>query len=445
MWRQHVDRYGLALAGLALTTACGAEDPDPVSYTTSGPFEPPGAGDTEGDADDGLDDSGGEEPGLAPGACLLDPAEGLTGTKYQCGGALSLTFEADGFDPIEYDVFFGPNNLGPAMDSYEEPYVMACCADFVPPDLVCGSMHTWACYQDMLQQMCVGLAVRVAEGIESGEIPNIPATTELRDWLATHTQQCFVHFRDQVGLDDEQTSCPSPDWEDRMSGVQWHINETFGLLIEDPVMTIQSGVIENVVDGDEAECAGWNENDRHVPLALELPPTGSTHLTLEGGQVSGDGPGLGGQAMSAETVLGGTVLGCTDRCSQAELSVPNKAGRWSLHRMDLRSAQPSEVDVGGGVVEIESFEIELYRKVDAKAADPSHLVIPTGGATFLLAADTSAGVMTLPAANGSPIILDATGEGYALSPFNIVVSPQTEDPTTFTVHSSHWVASTEQP
>ncbi|MCX4244377.1 hypothetical protein [Paraliomyxa miuraensis] len=418
----------LIVLAAAVASGCGAP---------SSPDIPPvGSAGTDGDT------GGDDEPG--PGQCIIEANDGgLVGESYQCKGQFHAYFGADGAEESSYAVSFGYPDSG---DSYEKPFVAACCGPLVEaPNCPDGDVnqHLWACYVDAVQQMCVGLGTKVEE--VRNEVPPAhalikPSLAQLRDWLnlSTSILECTDTFILHTGLISfDCTEDPSSLIED----VTWSLSETKHGLIHNPYVRI--GHVE-VVDVDKPEvgesCVNLHDNDTHIPLEIGPQEPGWTKLILADGTVNLTGPELDGIAVTGSAGLASMATGCQGKgCSSLSANLQTEPGQWRLEGLQLHSVGAASVASGSASVGVEEYTISLFSPVDG-IAEGSTYEIPPGAALFSLSGHTAFGNYSLATTNTTTIVLQASESGWVMPPFGIGYVDQDGNDWTLTIDAAAWAS-----
>lgn len=431
----------LILLSAAIASGCGeASSPDVPPLESFGTDGSNGGGTGDGNADAGLDETTGEHD-PEPGQCLIEDIVGLVGERYQCKGQFQAFFGADGVEESSYPVSFGYQSSG---DSYEKPFVNACCGPLVDmPSCPDGDVnqHLWACYIDSMQQMCVGVGTKVEElrnSVPPAQAFIKPSLAQLRDWLnlATSIAECSSTFILDTGLVSfDCTEDPSLLLED----VTWTFSETEHGLIQNPYLRIGHVEIVDVDKPDVGEpCTNLHDNDGYIPLQTEPEQPGWTKLALAGGTVSLRGPQLDGTAITGSAGLASIATGCQGKeCSSLTANLQAGPSQWRLEGLQLHSVGAASAGDGDASIEVQEYTVSLFSPAEG-TVDGNTYEIPAGAATFSLSGRTAFGSYSLATTNKTELVLQATPDGWVMSPFEITYVDHTGHDWTLIIDASAW-------
>lgn len=371
-----------------------------------------------------------------PGECFFAESPGVVGERYQCQGYLDAVFGADpliGNEPVSgaYGFAFGYTD---SPDSYEKPYVEACCLPKVAPTACPGgpsNQHKWACYVDAIQQMCLSLGTKVQDNRESAPLFLRPSLDSLRDWLneAASIDECATTFITNTGL--EQFDC-AQDPSEQLENVTWYPSQTTFGLLENPYWRIAHMVIEGAYKPKSGvECVDNHENDRNLPT--EMSREGDISLRLAGGSTTLTGPDV-----MAEANLSSMATGCLGRnCSFATIDFSDTPGAWSLAGLQFQSVGSSTAGNGNIIVEVEEYTISLFSPVTGTVQLDIYEV-PPAAALFTISGATSFGDYVFSASNTSSIVFHPKNDGWFMESFEIGFTDLNGDDWSLLINAATW-------
>ena len=432
-----------ALVGLvSVPSGCG--EPTSPAIPGVGHFGTDGfgTGTESGDADDGVDETAGENE-LDPGLCLIEAVGAYVGERYQCQGFFEARFGADGVEENGFPVSFGYPDSG---DSYEKPFVSACCAPVVGMPSCPGeaNQHLWACYIDAVQQMCVGLGTKVEEvrsNVPPAQAFIKPSLEALRDWLNLETSifECTENFITNTGM---TTFDCAADYSDALEGVTWTLSETNHGLIDNPYVRIETIEVSDVEKPEVGEpCTDLHDNDSYIPLEIGPEEPGWTKLVLADGTATLNGPELDGEGVTGTAGLASVATGCEGKsCSAMAANLQLGSGAWRLEGMRLHSVGAAVASNRSTSVEVDEYTISLFTPVKGTVRDGVYEIAP-GAAVFSLSGRTGFGDYSLTTTNASSIAMKATANGWVLSPFDLRHVDRNGDEWRLVVDAASWAPS----
>lgn len=388
--------------------------------------------DADGEAGDGTaaPSDGADETGGAPvlsSHCLMEPAAGLFGYKYQCSGnvfiEVSIAGEFEGspvFDSIELE--FGPSA---AEDSYEHPHVMACCPEYDPELPNCAQEHEQFCMADLAEQGCKSIEPNLREFADEAfgestieDAIKRAAVRKIADYVRDHQSECIARFVAQTEIG---TTLPSCDEEG--NGVGYDTLLETGVWIFDPkgvVDTVQVAVAEANWTGVHplgeplVVCESADDNDDVLFLELDPDPDAMI-MRLAAGGATLHGPEIDGEGIHGVGVFASEASACQpEGCSVLAIHIDSVASKASLENLELHAAASADVRIADDVVTIDDVHVRLWDGTPARIDEGGEsLVIPRGTARFAVSAASEGlrGVVT--ATNETDLHISRTASGWA--------------------------------
>lgn len=365
------------------------------------------------------------------GDCFLGETPGVVGERYQCQGYLEAEYGAAAGNGAYAYGFGYPDS----PDSYERPYVEACCLPRVIPEVCPGgpsNQHEWACHIDAVQQMCMTLGTKVEETRLNSPVFLQNSLASLRDWLnqASSIDECAQTFIVDTGLD--QFACDQ-DPSLLLEGVTWNLSETDFGFIQHPYWRIAHLVIEGAYKPKEgAECVDNRGNDHNLPT--EIGREGDIVLVLAAGSTTLSGPDV-----TADANLASVSTGCLDRdCSFAVIDLPDDANLWTLGGLQLQSAGSSSAGVATMTVDVEDYTISLFGPV-AGSVEVDSYQVPAGAALFTISGRTTFGTYGFSVSNTTPIVFHSGVSGWSMDPFQVGFTDQNGDDWSLVIDAATWL------
>lgn len=391
-------------------------------------------------AGDGVDDTAGDGDSNA-GECYIEEIPGQVGERYQCKGDFTAFFGADGVEEQPFPVSFGDSD---DEDSYEKPFVAACCGPLVEmPNCPGGDVnqHIWACYMDAIQQMCVGLGTKVEElrnNVPLGQGFIKPSLEKLRDWvnLGTTISECQDVFMMDTGL--AQFDCAA-DYPSLVEDVTWTFSKTEHGLIENPFLRIDFLEITDVSKPEEGDpCVNLHDNDSFIPLEIGPDEPGWTRLILADGTVMLNGPEIDGAEVMGRAGLASMATACEGKgCSSLAMDLDVEPGAWRLEGLRLHSEGASKAGNGAASVGVDEYTVSLFSPVLGLHTDGGY-EIGAGAGVFSLSGRTAFGDYSLTATNLSRIMLLRGPSGWVMPPFELGYTDQNWDVWRLVIDASRW-------
>jgi hypothetical protein len=356
--------------------------------------------------------------------------DGFVGFKYQCEGQLAASFDVEitaaGVPDESFGAFFDFGD-GSAGDSYEKPFVMACCPDYeAAPNasLNCAKPHNQACVVDMVQQGCGSLVARMNEWAEQQGAVASNAGFALANWVADNQQACFDTFIVDTNILNTPPSCDGSNnenfnYDSELSGTSWTFNP--GVTgVGDVTITIDTAQIVDFYplpadsEPTPVQCESAEENDGVSFLEHDPDPSFTYELASGDATVSGM---YSGSYVEASADFAGTSNSCT-LCSY----VSHQAASGTLDALVLDSEDPATVTWSTSqLLTPDRFRLALYSPVAVSSVGWEHYRAAAGSAMFVVSME-EAGVSTmLFGTNDNAIDLKRAGlsQPWKIKPFTL--------------------------
>lgn len=396
----------IALVGIA---ACGDDEQDPevVLSTTDG------AGDTG-------DDEG----------CLMEPRAGRSGFRYQCEGSIAIDLVVEGpFDgsptTSSMQLAFGHSVRG---DTYDEPHVMACCPEYDPDVPSCEQGHEQACMADLAEQGCKSMEVNLRNfadehygGAGLQDTAARSAINKIADHVQSHQGDCIAEFIENTGVASIEPSC-DPDgtgveYDELLESGQWSFDpEGLVDLVTISVATASwTGIYPT--GGAAESCTSADDNDGVLFFEVD-PKPGSKRLQMAQGTAVLHGPS---NEIMGTAELESAAVGCApERCSRIDVAIDRVEGTASLEDMQIRLAGTAAVGEPSAAVTVDALQVRLWDATRARLDEAgTTVVIPPGGAWFVVSAAAGDLRGVVSATNETAIVMHEGETGWTSSGFTI--------------------------
>ena len=372
--RDYVRRSVAAMVvTLGSSGACGEVQPEDIEVlggTETGP-NITGPGDT------------GEWDG-----CLYIEEPGHTGMQHMCngGGTFRVIFDIVGTGSWDeqdksFSDFFGFGNWATGGDNYASPKIMACCNPLFDKDAPLHLQpHYMACFHDLAENGCYSMWAYLDEAKKDVPLAARPQLKQLKDWLATHMNECYEQFWIASGA---AAHVPQHEYDNFVLTHTWHLpssantNNIENIRLQAETVSVGSVLLPDN-SNDLLTCKSQKDNN-DVVLIVADPDDGDIS-DLWYGHVTLNGPDL----ITGSADLASTLSDCS-LCSILSVKLGSNT---TIEAMVLETAYATEVGTRSESLLIDRARISLYAPVEAIAhsSAPGLYSIAPGQALFAVSA-----------------------------------------------------------